>query len=101
MSMSGAVSSQGDTRTLTVQGRFDFKMHRMFREMYEGAPPEIGRYVIDLNKTVYMDSSALGMLLLLREHVGGEPQRVRIVNCNAEIRKILEVARFDMLFEIA
>jgi anti-anti-sigma factor len=101
MSLNTAVSSKGDTRTLSVQGRFDFKMHRMFREMYEDAPAEIGRYVIDLNKTVYMDSSALGMLLLLREHVGGDQQRVRIVNCNAEIRKILEVACFDKLFDIA
>lgn len=100
MSLNTAVASNGDTRTLVVQGRFDFKMHRMFREMYEDAPPEIERYVIDLAKTVYMDSSALGMLLLLREHVGGDQRRVRIVNCNPEIRKILDIARFDKLFDI-
>lgn len=94
------VMTHGDTRTLRIDGRFDFNMHRSFRELYECAPPEIAHYVIDLSKTDYMDSSALGMLLLLREHVQGERGRVRIVNGNHEIRKILEIANFDKLFEI-
>jgi anti-anti-sigma factor len=95
------VMTQGDTRTLRIDGRFDFNMHRSFRELYERAPPEVAQYVIDLAKTHYMDSSALGMLLLLREHVQGERSRIRIVNGNPEIRKILEIANFDKLFEIA
>lgn len=93
--------TQGDTRTLRIDGRFDFNMHRAFRDLYEQAPPEVAHYVIDLARTDYMDSSALGMLLLLREHVRGERGRVRIVNCNPEIRKILEIANFDKLFEIS
>lgn len=92
-------TTQGDTRTLRIDGKFDFSMHRTFRELYEDAPSGIAHYVIDLARTDYMDSSALGMLLL-REHVQGERSRVRIVNCNPEIRKILEIANFDKLFEI-
>lgn len=94
------VHSEGNTRTLRIDGKFDFKLHRCFRELYEQAPPEIARYVIDLARTEYMDSSALGMLLLLREHVGGERQSVQIVNCRPEIRRILEIANFDKLFDI-
>lgn len=93
-------TTQGETRTLRIDGKFDFSMHRTFRELYEGAPPGVSHYVIDLVRTDYMDSSALGMLLLLREHVQGDRGRVRIVNCNPEIRKILEIANFDKLFEI-
>ena len=100
MSTSNNIEAQGNTRTLRIDGKFDFKLHRSFREMYEAAPPEISNFVIDMSKTQYMDSSALGMLLLLREHVGGNRERVRIVNCNSEIRKILEIANFDKLFEI-
>ena len=101
MPVNHQVSAQGDTRTLRIDGRFDFSMHRAFRELYEQAPADIARFVIDLARTDYMDSSALGMLLLLREHVQGQRNRVRIVNCNADIRKILEIANFDKLFEIA
>lgn len=100
MHQTNQVHSDGDTRTLRIDGKFDFKMHRCFRELYEQAPPEIARYVIDLARTDYMDSSALGMLLLLREHVSGDRQRVQIVNCRPEIRKILEIANFDKLFDI-
>lgn len=95
------VVSQGSTRIMRIAGKFDFKLHRAFRELYEDAPPEISSFVIDLTRTDYMDSSALGMLLLLREHVNGDRMRVRIVNCNPEIRKILEIANFDKLFDIA
>ena len=101
MPVNHQATTQGDTRTLRIDGRFDFNMHRTFRELYEQAPPEIARYVIDLARTDYMDSSALGMLLLLREHVRGDRGRVRITNCNPEIRKILEIANFDKLFEIS
>lgn len=101
MLQTSSIHANGDTRTLRIDGRFDFSMHKTFRGLYEGAPAEIARYVIDLARTDYMDSSALGMLLLLREHVQGDRDRVRIVNCNPEIRKILEIANFDKLFEIA
>lgn len=100
MSSTKQIEAQGNTRTLRIDGKFDFKLHRSFREMYETAPSEIANFVIDLSKTQYMDSSALGMLLLLLEHVGGDRKRARIVNCNAEIRKILEIANFDKLFDI-
>ncbi len=95
------VVTEGDVCTLSIGGRFDFKLNRAFREMYEDAPPEVRSYVIDLSRTHYMDSSALGMLLLLREHVREDRLRVRIVRCNPEIRKILEIANFDKLFEIS
>lgn len=101
MSIGNQVMVQGNTRTLRIDGKFDFKLHRCFRELYEAAPPEIANFVIDLSRTQYMDSSALGMLLLLREHVEGDRNRVRIVNCNPEIRKILEIANFDKLFDIS
>jgi len=95
------VEVEGNTRTLRIDGKFDFKLHRSFRELYEAAPPEVSHFVIDMSKTQYMDSSALGMLLLLREHVEGNRERVQIVNCNAEIRKIFEIANFDKLFAIS
>jgi len=45
-----------------------------------------------------MDSSALGMLLLLREHAGADRADIRIVNASGELRGTLRVAGFDKLF---
>lgn len=101
MATNSQIEVLGNTQVMRIDGKFDFEQHRRFRELYEKAPPEISKFVIDLSRTNYMDSSALGMLLLLLEHVGGDRQRVRIVNCNPEIRRILEIANFDKLFDIS
>ena len=47
-----------------------------------------------------MDSAALGMLLLLRDAVGGEKADVHLVRCRAEIREMLKMANFQDLFRI-
>ena len=47
-----------------------------------------------------MDSSALGMLLLLRERAGGDRAAIEITHCSPEIRKIFAVSNFDRLFKI-
>jgi len=56
--------------------------------------------VVDMAGVEYMDSSALGMLLLLREHVGEDRADVRLINGNSEIRNILQVSNFAELFKM-
>jgi anti-anti-sigma factor len=56
---------------------------------------------LDLKETTYLDSSALGMLLLLRDHAGGDDSDIRVVNPNSDVRKILAISNFDKLFDIA
>jgi anti-anti-sigma factor len=58
------------------------------------------RFVVDLAKASYMDSSALGMLLLLKEHVGNNGQ-IEIVNTATDVRNVLTIANFDKLFSIS
>jgi anti-anti-sigma regulatory factor len=40
------------------------------------------------------------MLLLLRDHAGGESSRIRLINCNPDVIKILAISNFDKLFKI-
>ena len=100
MSISSHVSDDGKTVTIKVDGRFDFSVHRDFRTAYRLLDPTQSSYVIDLTQTSYMDSAALGMLLVLRERVGNDPSRVKLVGCNPEIQQILDISRFDQLFTI-
>jgi anti-anti-sigma factor len=83
--------------TIYVEGRFDFNCHRDFRRAYEGAGP-MNECVVDLSATEYLDSSALGMLLVLREAVGSS--RLRITNSRPAVRRILEIANFQSLFSM-
>jgi hypothetical protein len=40
------------------------------------------------------------MLLLLREHAGGEASTIEIARASPDVRKILDVANFGKLFKL-
>ncbi|QEP42218.1 anti-sigma factor antagonist [Ectothiorhodospiraceae bacterium BW-2] len=98
------IQSQLDTSnkqlTIHVGQRFDFRVHREFRDCYTSTDGANSTYVINLENTTYMDSSALGMLLLLREHSGGETSRLILRKVKPELMKILRISNFDQLFTI-
>lgn len=93
-------SSDGETLIIRIDGRFDFSAHQAFREAYENSDRDTQKYVVDMNNTTYLDSSALGMLLLLRDYAGGDQAEVTIENCNGDVRRILTISNFEQLFDI-
>lgn len=101
MAIRTTASADGKEILIQVDGRFDFSCHQEFRHAYQGNGVRPERYVIDLQGAVYLDSSALGMLLLLRDYAGGDEARIRIVNCNDDVRRILTISNFQRLFSIA
>lgn len=100
MTVTSELSSDGQQLTLYVNGRFDFAAHQEFRAAYQERPGDLD-YVVDLRGTQYLDSSALGMLLLLRDHAGGDRAQVRLVNCTPDVVKILTISNFSKLFRLS
>ncbi|CAK0751567.1 STAS-domain containing protein PA14_20770 [Gammaproteobacteria bacterium] len=100
MSIRIDVNESGKTAVLRLEGRFDFNASREFRDNYERILGQRGVEAIevDLSEVNYLDSSALGMLLLLREK--SEPNHIKLslVNSRGAVRQILEVANFQKLF---
>lgn len=92
----------GSEVVLSLSGRFDFNAHRDFRNGYEAALQNGSVKTLNLNmeKVDYLDSSALGMLLLLNEKAKTANMEVVISSCPANIRKIIEVANFSRIFRI-
>lgn len=101
MSITTNLSNDGKTLAIMVAGRFDFSCLQQFKHAYEKAPISPAAYVIDLKESEYLDSSALGMLLALRDHAGGDNAKVKIINCNSDVKKILVITKLDELFEVA
>ena len=91
-------NSDGELK-VAIDGRFDFSSHKEFRDAYKSSAPDAD-FVIDMSSTDYMDSSALGMLLLLREHAGGDKASIKIIGCTSDIKKILTISNFHKLFDI-
>ena len=91
---------QGDLCTvIRIKGRFDFSCHSSFRDAYSTAAAG-SDFVVDMEEASYMDSAALGMLLLLREHVQQNGGRVSITNCRGQTYDVLQIANFHRLFTI-
>jgi anti-anti-sigma factor len=89
------------TLTIAIDGRFDATSLDDFRKCYEDhTSSSVGSYIVDLADTVYLDSSALGMLLVLRDFAGGDQASVVIQNCSEEIKKIFAISNFSQLFDI-
>ena len=100
MSVGSSLSSDGKVLTITINGRFDFSAHQAFRDSYEKLSPTPAAIVVDMVDTTYLDSSALGMLLLIRDHAGGDSSNITLENCNEDIRKILTISNFEQLFKL-
>jgi len=92
-------SAERNEVTLDIPDNFTFQLHREFRDAYRNEPAD-STYLINLVKTEYMDSSALGMLLLLREHAGGDSAKIIISGCRESLRKVFSITQFDKLFQI-
>ncbi len=92
-----------DTARLNLSGRFDFTAHREFRHHCDELIKNAGlkQVDVDLGGVSYLDSSALGMLLLLKENAQHANQTVALVNCHGTVRQVLEVANFDKLFKLS
>lgn len=41
------------------------------------------------------------MLLLLRDHEGGDDSCISVINTSSDVRKILAISNFDKLFDIS
>ena len=99
--MAVTATTTGNSITIKVSGRFDFSSHQEFRQIYESVPTEVTKYSVDMSEATYLDSSALGMLLLMRDHAGGDNAQIEIVNCNEDVKKILTISNFGQLFTIS
>jgi len=99
MSITSNAGASGQT-IIKIHGRFDFSVHQDFRNAYESSETGTNSFNIDMSDTTYLDSSALGMLLLLRDYAGGDASNISINNANADIKKILTISNFEKLFKI-
>lgn len=101
MSVERELSSDGKTLTIKMDEKFDFGKVQDFRMAYSSDTDEVNTIIIDLSRTEYMDSSALGMLLNMQKSMSGKVNTFKIVHCRPPVAKILKISRFDKKFDIS
>src|SRR5574343_210219 len=89
--------------TLRLKGRFQFDAHREFRSAYEAYvdDPAVRVVALDFFGVDYLDSSALGMLLLLREKLANVRKEVEITGTHGIVKQVFDVANFSRIFHFA
>ncbi|MCF6324494.1 MAG: STAS domain-containing protein [Gammaproteobacteria bacterium] len=101
MALTTQLSNDGSLLTISINGRFDFNLYKDFRDAYESCLNKGNiKFIINLSQTEYMDSSALGMLLVLKERTGSGSSAIVLKHCNKEIKNILSISNFDKIFTI-
>lgn len=92
---------QNDLVILVLPCSFDVSQYEEFKAICEANKTDDNRFELDFSQTQYMDSSALGMLLLLRQQVKGDKKRVLLKHVNGTALKILELSQFNHLFNLS
>ncbi len=98
MPVTTTLSADQKEKTIAIDGRFDFTAHQDFIKAYKSDPKGEKAYVVDLRNADYMDSSAMGMLLQLREYAA--QHRVALKNANDTVMEVLRIANFGKLFQV-
>lgn len=100
MSVSTNFSEENKQMIIMIDDRFDFSLHQQFRDSYSQCVDKNLNYILDLSRTKYMDSSALGMILLLKDFAEMHASKLVIRKPNETVNKILEIAQFHRLMTI-
>jgi anti-anti-sigma factor len=99
MSIDVTKTADGNVVTINVGENFDFAHHKEFRESYRHEPVN-SNFIIEMSQAKYLDSSALGMLLMLRKYAGGDTASITLQSVPDEVKQVLEIANFHKLFKI-
>ncbi|MGB0957658.1 MAG: STAS domain-containing protein [Litorivicinus sp.] len=100
MTVSTSFLTSESRLTIRVTGRFGFSLHKAFLDAFQKSDTGARCYTVDLTDANSVDSSALGMLLLLRDFAGGDRSNITIDGANSDIEKVLKITSFDKLFHI-
>lgn len=98
--MDCVVKRQDNALKVTMKGKCTFSDYTHFKgivEQMETLP--ITQIDLDLGQLEYIDSSGLGMLLMINEKSGGKVS-ISLSHAQGQVKKMLDVARLGNVFTI-
>ena len=85
--------------SVTMQGKFIFTDNQQFRPILEKlGDPAILQVVLLMEKVDFVDSAALGMLLLAHDEAVKYQKTLSLRGVNGQVKRIFEMARFEQFF---
>ena len=100
MTVSTRFLESDNKAVITIAGEFNFQSHKAFLKAVRSTP-KASSYEVDLTEVTAVDSSALGMLLILRDIAGGDSAQVSLHGANDDLKNIFQLTKFSNLFHIS
>ncbi len=88
--------------TIRFPERFDFDYHKKFSEAYEPLLNDklLKEIELDFSLVQYLDSSALGMLVLLYKKFNSAHIGLSIIGAKGTAKEIIDMANLSKLYKI-
>ncbi|MFO1242243.1 MAG: STAS domain-containing protein [Rickettsiales bacterium] len=87
---------------MTFKGKLTFADYKHFQDVFQrleqAAPKQVNVHLAELE---FIDSSGIGMLLLLKEKCDQKSVALVVHNPQGQVKKMFEVAQLDKVFSIA
>lgn len=91
----------GGVCVVDMSGRFTFSDHVEFKALLDIYKDyQIKQVDLKLEGLEFVDSAALGLLLLARDAASDGNKKLRLIRPTSQVKKMFEISRFYDLFEI-
>lgn len=92
---------EGDKILFFLNGKFTFADNQAFRGVIECLKnKDANTVIIDLTDVDFLDSAALGMLLVAREEASKSGAELILENAVGHVKKMFELSDFNSMFNI-
>jgi anti-anti-sigma factor len=87
--------------TVSLPVRFDFSYHAQFQESLQQlvGDASVGTIIFDFNRVEYIDSAALGMMMMWQKRAASSSKKVCIKGARGAAAQVLSMANMQRLFE--
>jgi anti-anti-sigma factor len=89
-----------DGLVMALRGSFTFKDHHSFRALLDALRGAGSRHVLDLSGLEFVDSAALGMLLIADDEARAAGWALTLRRPPPRVARLIEVAAMDSIFTI-
>lgn len=87
--------------TVKLKGKFTFSDNQNFRKIIVAAQDSSAQTLhIDISQIDFIDSAALGMLLVAKEEMEKHKKQLYISQPEGQVKKMFDVSNFSQIFDI-
>lgn len=95
------IATHAGEADITLSGSFTFEDAIPFKEIIALTDNKsIHSLVLHMHGVDFIDSAALGMLMLLRRHADNLKQHITLARATGQVEKIFRLSRMDALFTV-